>query len=68
MRATRMPASRTTADETGRLEDMAGRKAYDRDSYLADIRTLRRRGWTWRRIADELGLSLSTLHRIARGE
>lgn len=47
---------------------MAGRKAYDRDSYLADVRTLRARGWTWRRIARELGLSLSTLHRIARGE
>lgn len=47
---------------------MAGRKAYDRDSYLADIRTLRRRGWTWQRIADQLGLSVSTLHRIARGE
>lgn len=47
---------------------MAGRKAYDRDTYLEDVRALRRRGLTWARIARELGLSLSTLHRIARGE
>lgn len=47
---------------------MAGVKAYDRDSYLEDVRTLRRRGWTWKQIARELGLSLSTLHRIARGQ
>lgn len=47
---------------------MAGRKAYDRESYLEDVKRLRARGWTWRRIARELGLSLSTLHRIARGE
>lgn len=47
---------------------MAGKKAYDRDSYLADMRTLRARGLTWRQVARELGLSLSTLHRIARGE
>lgn len=68
MRATRARSSSTQADETGRLEDMAGQKAYDRDSYLADIRTLRRRGWTWRQVAEHLGLSLSTVHRIARGE
>lgn len=47
---------------------MAGRKAYDRQTYLEDVRTLRARGWTWQRIARELGLSLSTLYRIARGE
>lgn len=47
---------------------MAGRKAYDRETYLVDVKLLRARGWTWRRIASHLGLSLSTLHRIARGQ
>lgn len=47
---------------------MAGRKAYDRDSYRQDALALRRRGWTWERIARELQLSLRTLHRIVKGE
>ena len=47
---------------------MAGRKAYDRDSYLQDVRTLRARGWTWARIARHLGVSVRTLHRMVNGE
>lgn len=47
---------------------MAGRKAYDRDSYLQDVRTLRARGWTWQRISRHLGVSVSTLHRMVRGQ
>lgn len=47
---------------------MAGRKAYDRDSYLQDVRTLRGRGWTWKRIAQHLGVSVRTLHRMMSGE
>ena len=43
---------------------MAGRKAYDRDSYLADVRTLRSRGKTWEQIARQLGISRRTLHRM----
>lgn len=43
---------------------MSGVKAYDRGSYVEDITALRRRGWTWERIASELGLSVRTLHRI----
>lgn len=47
---------------------MAGRKAYDRDSYLADVRVLRGRGWTWQRIARHLGVSVRTLHRMVKGQ
>lgn len=43
---------------------MAGRPAYDRDSYAADIRTLRRRGYTVARIVQELGISRATVYRI----
>lgn len=48
------------------MSDMAGIPAYDRDTYAEDITALRARGWTWHRIARELGLSLSTLHRIRK--
>lgn len=47
---------------------MAGRKAYDRQSYLHDVRTLRSRGWTWERISRHLGVSVRTLHRMVKGE
>jgi AraC-like DNA-binding protein len=47
---------------------VAGRKAYDRASYLTDVRVLRRRGWTWDRIAKHLGVSKRTLHRMVRGQ
>lgn len=43
---------------------MAGITVYDRPSYLADIRTLLRRGWTRARIAHHLGLSERTVYRI----
>lgn len=43
---------------------MSGRPAYDRETYAEDIAALRRRQWTWDRIANHLGLSLRTLHRI----
>ena len=46
---------------------MAGRKAYDRQTYLADARLLRRRGLTWEQVADELGISVRTLHRMLAG-
>lgn len=45
---------------------MAGIKAYDRDTYLQDVKLLRQRGWTWDRIARHLGMSVRTLHRIKR--
>lgn len=49
---------------------MAGRKAYDRDSYRTDALTLKRRhpDWTMERIARELGVSVRTLHRIVSGQ
>lgn len=47
---------------------MAGRKAYDRQTYLEDVKVMRARGWTWARIARELGISTATLHRIVRGQ
>lgn len=45
---------------------MAGRPAYDRTTYLADIRALRARGLTYDAIARRLGMSRATLHRIIR--
>ena len=47
---------------------MAGKKAYERDSYLTDARTLKARGWTVARIARELGISTRTLYRILGGQ
>ena len=47
---------------------MAGVKAYDRATYLADIRTLKGRGYTDERIARELGISVRTLYRIRAGK
>lgn len=43
---------------------MAGRPAYDRDTYLEDIKALRARGWTYDAIASELGISRMTIWRI----
>jgi AraC-like DNA-binding protein len=43
---------------------LAGVKAYDRDSYLEDIKTHLRRGHTVARTAMELGLSERTVYRI----
>ena len=45
---------------------MAGVPAYDRATYLEDIRRLRQRGLTWAEVADALGISLATLHRIRK--
>lgn len=49
---------------------MTGVKAYDRGSYLQDVKTLRDRhpDWTQARIARELGISRSTLTRILSGK
>lgn len=47
---------------------MAGRKAYDRASYLADVKALAARGWTDERIARHLGISVRTLYRIKAGQ
>jgi AraC-like DNA-binding protein len=43
---------------------MTARHAFDRDTYAEDIAALRRRNWTWDRIARHLGMSLATLKRI----
>lgn len=43
---------------------MAGRPAYDRDTYLEDIKALRARGFTYDAIARELGISRMTIWRI----
>lgn len=43
---------------------MAGVKAYDRDTYLEDIHSLRGRGLTWSQVAAALGISEPTLYRI----
>lgn len=43
---------------------MAGRPAYDRETYAEDIESLRARGLTWGLIATELGISRATVHRI----
>lgn len=45
---------------------MAGRPAYDRVTYLEDIRALKRRGLTPSRIAAHLGMSRATVYRILR--
>lgn len=43
---------------------MSARPAYDRDSYLEDIKALRGRGWSHAAIASELGMSRATVFRI----
>ncbi|WP_248579897.1 helix-turn-helix domain-containing protein [Nocardioides sp. InS609-2] len=43
---------------------MSGIPAYDRETYVEDITSLRRRGLTWAEVAADLGISLRTLHRI----
>lgn len=45
---------------------MAGRNAFDRPSYLEDIRDLKARGLSMSEIARELGMSRDTLYRIVR--
>lgn len=45
---------------------MAGRPAYDRRTYLEDIRALRRRGLTAGEIADTLGIHRATVYRILK--
>ena len=47
---------------------MAGVKAYDRASYLADIKTLKARRLTDEAIARQLGISVRTLYRIKAGK
>jgi len=46
---------------------MAGRPAYERASFLADIRALQARGLTVPQIARELGISRATIYRILSG-
>lgn len=46
---------------------MAGVPAYDRRSYLADIRALLSRGLTHAQVATELGISRATVYRILKG-
>lgn len=46
---------------------MAGKPAYDRDSYLADIKALQKRGLSMNAIARALGLSRATVYRILGG-
>ena len=43
---------------------MSGRPAYDRGTYRADLKTLRRRGKSIAQAADELGMSRATAYRI----
>lgn len=45
---------------------MAGRAAYDRTTYVQDIKELRRRGLSLQEVADELGISKATVCRILR--
>lgn len=47
---------------------MSGRPAYDRASYLSDIKALKSRGYTPARIAQELGMSRATVYRILSGQ
>jgi orotate phosphoribosyltransferase-like protein len=46
---------------------MSGVPAYDRGTYLEDIRTLRGRGYTVDQICSELGISRATYFRIVKG-
>lgn len=46
---------------------MTARPAYERSSYLTDIKNLRRRGLTASAIATELGMSRATVYRILGG-
>lgn len=46
------------------VELVAGRPAYDRETYLEDARTLLGRGLSKDEVADELGISRATLYRI----
>lgn len=43
---------------------VSGRPAYERQSYLADIKALQARGLTADAIARRLGISRATLYRI----
>ena len=43
---------------------MAGRPAYDRETYAEDVRRLLARGLTKAQVAAELGISRATLYRI----
>ena len=43
---------------------MSGRPAYDRETYLEDIRALRARGLSWDDVAADLGISRATVFRI----
>lgn len=47
---------------------MAGVKAYDRASYLEDVKALRARGRTVPQIARELSISTRTVYRILKGQ
>lgn len=46
---------------------MAGRPAFERSSYLEDVRALKRRGLSAAAIATELGMSRATVYRIMGG-
>jgi predicted transcriptional regulator len=48
-------------------DNVAGVKAYDRATYLADVKALKQRGWTVARIARELGISERTVYRMVSG-
>lgn len=47
---------------------MTGRPAYDRDTYLEDLRALIRRGMTKEQAGKALGLSRATVYRILSGK
>lgn len=47
---------------------MSGRPAYDRGSYLADIKALLTRGLSVPQVAQELGISRATIYRILGGK
>lgn len=45
---------------------MTGRPAFERDSYLDDIKNLRGRGYNASQIATELGMHRATVYRILK--
>ena len=47
---------------------MAGRPAFERSSYLEDVKALKRRGLSSSAIASELGMSRATVYRILRDQ